>query len=60
MFKDYIFQTFETKYFMDYKLLKIINEGTLLLVLISGKVHNMNVKDMKPCTTSELTEDIWN
>ena len=45
---------------MDYRVLEILNESTLLLGTPNGKVHKMNINDMKPCSTSELIEDAWN
>ena len=44
----------------DYRMLKILNESTLLLVTPSGKECKRNFNDVKPCTTLELIENAWN
>ena len=51
---------FEAKYLMDYRVLKLLNESSLLLVKPNRKEHKRNVDDMKPCSTLELTEYAWN
>ena len=45
---------------MDYRVLKILNESALLLVTPNGRKHNTNINDVKPCTTLDLTENVWN
>ena len=43
----------------NYKVLKILNESTLLLVTPNGKECKTN-SDVKPCTTLEPVETAWN
>ena len=45
---------------MDYTVLKIINKSTLLLVTPNGKECEMNINDVKPCTTLALGGNAWN
>ena len=45
---------------MDYGILKILNESTLLLVTPNGREQKMNINDVKPCTTLQLIENTWN
>ena len=51
--------TFEAKYLLDYRVLKIFNDSTLLLVTPNGKERKTNINDVKQCGTSELTENAW-
>ena len=45
---------------MDYRVLKLLNESTLLLVTPIDRKHKTNINDVKPCTTLELIEIAWN
>ena len=60
MVKNQAHHTFKPQYLMDYRVLKILNESTLLLVVCSDKEHKMNINDVKLCTTLELVENAWN
>ena len=44
---------------MDYKVLKKINDSTLLLMMSNGNKRKTNIKDVKPCSTTELVENAW-
>ena len=59
MFKNQTCHTFESKYLLDYRVLKILNDSTLLLVTLNGKERKPNVNDVKPSSTSELIEKAW-
>ena len=41
----------------DYRILKILNEGTLLLVTPSGRECKMNINNVKPCNTLQIAEN---
>ena len=58
MVKNHAHHTFEPKYLLDYRVLKILNDRTLLLIMPYGKERNVN--DVKPCSTTELMENAWN
>ena len=60
MVRNYIHQTSEPKYITDHRVLKILNESTLLLVTLNEKECKMNTNDLKPCTKLELAENAWN
>ena len=60
MVRNHSCWTFEPKYLMVYRVLKIGFESILLLVTPNGKVFKMNINSVKPCTTLEQTEDAWN
>ena len=42
---------------LDYRVLKILNDSTLLLVTPNGKERKTNVNDVKPCSTTQLVEN---
>ena len=44
---------------MDYRVLKILNESTLLLVTPNRRECKMNINSVKPATTLELIENAW-
>ena len=60
MVQNHAYQTFEPKYVIDYRALKVINKSTLLFVTPNGKECKTNINDMKPYTSLEQTEDAWN
>ena len=53
-------QACEPKYLTGYGVIKIFNEGTLLLVTSSGEECKMSINDVKPCIILELVENAWN
>ena len=59
MVKSHACHTFEPKYLMDYNVLKILNDSTLLLIMPNGKERKTNLNDFKPCSTTELVENAW-
>ena len=44
---------------MDYRVLKILNKSTLLLVTPNDRECKTNINDVKPATTLELIENAW-
>ena len=60
MVKNHPHHPLEPKYLLDNRSLKITNERSLLLVASNGKVCKINLNNVKPCTTLDLTEDTWN
>ena len=54
-----VHHTFEQKYLLDYGVLKIFNDSTLLLVLLNEKESKTNINYVKPCSTTELVENAW-
>ena len=57
MVRNLAHHTSEPKYLMDYKVLKIINDNTLLLIAPKGKESKTNINDVKPCSTTDLVEN---
>ena len=56
MVKNHAYGTFKPKCQLDYRVLKILNDSTLLLVTPNHKERKTNVKDVKLHSTWELTE----
>ena len=56
MVKYIAHRVFELKY---YRLLKIVNESSLILVIPHGRGCKTNFKDVKAATTLKLTENTW-
>ena len=54
---NHVCNTFEPKYLLDYKVLKIINDSTLFLIIPNGKERKTNINDAKPCRATELVEN---
>ena len=46
--KNHLRNTFDTKFISDYRVLKIINECTLLIESPDGKTRKININDAKP------------
>ena len=59
MVKNHACHTFEPEYLLDYKVVKIINDSTLLLITPNGKERKTNINDVKYCSTTELVENTW-
>ena len=57
--KNHADSAFEPKYLMDYRVLKILNESTLLLVTPNSRKCKTNINNVKPSTTLELIENAW-
>ena len=57
MVKTHAHHTFKPKYLMDYKVLKIPNDITLLIITPNGEERKTNINDVKPCSTPELVEN---
>ena len=54
MVKNHAHHTFEPRYLLDYRILKIPNDSTLLLVTLDEKEKKTNINDAKMCSTPEL------
>ena len=52
--------TFKPKYLMHYRIWKILNESTLLIVTPYGRELKTNINYVQPCTTLELIQSTWN
>ena len=59
MVKNHACHTFEPKHLLDYKILKIVNDSTLLLITPNGKERKENSNDVKRGSTTELVENVW-
>ena len=59
MVKNHAHHTFEPQCLLGYRVLKILNCNTLLLVTPNGKERKTNVNDVKPCSTIEIVENAW-
>ena len=46
--KNHLYHTFDTKFISDYRIVKIINECTLLIESPDGKTRKININDAKP------------
>ena len=57
MVKYQVCHMFKPKNLMDYKVMKIINESTLLLVTPNGIEYISNINDIKPTSLIELLEN---
>ena len=55
--KNYLRSTFETKFISDYRILKIINECTLLIESPDGKTQKININDVKPVSAFTATDN---
>ena len=52
--------TFEPKYLLDYKVLKILNDSTIFLITPNGKERKTNSNNVKPYSTPELVKNTCN
>ena len=59
MVKNHACHTFELKYLLDYRALKILNDSTLLLLTSNGKEKKTNINNVKPCSSLEILEIAW-
>ena len=59
MVKNHACHIFESMYLMAYKVLKILNVSTFLLMTPNGKERKTNINDVKLCSTTELVENAW-
>ena len=58
MVKNYTCHVFKPMYLKGYRLLKILNESTLLLVTPNGRVCKTN-NDLKSAVTLKVIENAW-
>ena len=59
MVKSHACHTFEPKYLVDYSVMKIINDSTLLVVTPNGRECKINSKDVKLASTLKPIENAW-
>ena len=59
MVRNHACHTFEPKHLLDYRILQILNDSTLLLVTPNGKESKMNINKIKLCSTSKLVKNAW-
>ena len=59
MVKNHAHHTFELKHLLDYNVLKIINDNTFLLITSNAKERKTYINDVKPCSTTQLVENVW-
>ena len=59
MVRNHPHHTVDPKYLLDYWVLQILNDSTLLLVTHDGKETKTNINDAKLCSTSQLVENAW-
>ena len=54
MAKNCTHHTFEPKYFVDFKILKINEGNILLLIMPNGKERKTSMNDVKPCNITSV------
>ena len=55
--KNHLRNTFETKFVSDYRILKIVNECTLLIESPNGKTCQININNTKPVSALTATDN---
>ena len=55
--KNHIRNTFESRFISDYRVLKIVNEGTLLVESPDGKTRQININDAKPVSATATADN---
>ena len=55
--KTHLRNTCETKFVSDYRILKMVNECTLLIKSPNGKTHQININDAKPVSAANGTDN---
>ena len=56
--KNHLKRTFDTKFISDYRILKIINEYTLLIESPDGKTRKININDAKPVSAITAADNV--
>ena len=56
--KNHLKSTFDTKFISDYRILKIINEHTLLIESPDGKTRKININDAKPVSAITAADNV--
>ena len=59
MVRNHAHHTIEPKYLLDYRVLQILNDSTLLIVTPDGKERKMSINDVKLSNTSKLVKNAW-
>ena len=54
MVKNHVCHTLKPKYLLEYNILKILSDSTLMLITPNGKERKANINDVKPCSRTEL------
>ena len=57
MVKNHAHHTFKPKYLLDCKILKILNDISLVIMTTNGKERKTNINYVKPCSTTDLVEN---
>ena len=55
--KNHLRNTFKSRFISDYRVLKIINECTLLVESPNGKTRQININDAKPVSATAATDN---
>ena len=55
--KNLLQNTFETKFVSDYRILKIVNECTLLIESPDGKTCQIDINNAKPVSAADATDN---
>ena len=55
--KNHLRSTFKPKFVSDYRILRIVNEYTLLIQSPSGKTHQININDAKPVSATTASDN---
>ena len=50
---------FKPNYPTDYRILKIMNVSTLLLVTSNGREHETDINNIKPASMLKFIENVW-
>ena len=58
--KNHLRNTFESRFMSDYRVLKIVNECTLLEESPDGKTRQININDAKPVSGTATTNNALN
>ena len=56
--KNHLKSTFDTKFISDYRILKIINECTLLIESPDGKTRKININNAKPVSAITAADKV--
>ena len=55
--KNYLRNTFESRFMSDYRVLKIVNKHILLVESPGGKTRQININDAKPVSATAATNN---
>ena len=60
MVKNHVCHAFKPTHLLDYNVVRILNDSTLLLITPNCKERKTNISNVKPCSTVELVKNAWN